>query len=132
MRLVQVSTLFVAPRLRSSRYVDLLLQELPHLASNDRHGDPGLPSLRNIVLIDNISGAGEDFHAELSRIPNAIDFRDALIWREDGASANEVRNIRESLHKDEVINLQFTRYRFPLESLSVPDSSIPQRNYWAT
>ncbi|KAF8331382.1 acyl-CoA synthetase [Cantharellus anzutake] len=107
MKLAGVSSLFITPKLRSSRYIDLLLQEMPHLASSDGQGDADLP-LQNIIITDNISREGGDFHAELSRIPIAVGFRDLLIWREDGESVNEVKSIEKSLHRDEVINLQFT------------------------
>ena len=38
-----------------------------------------------------------------------MDFREVMVWREDGAEAKRVREAEEGLGVDEVINLQFTR-----------------------
>ena len=70
-----------------------------------------LPELRNLVLVDNEETAHNDL-AQL-RIRSMIDWRELLMWQEGHSAAQARRDIR--LEKDDVINLQFTRY--------IPDNS---------
>ncbi|KAF8320410.1 acyl-CoA synthetase [Clavulina sp. PMI_390] len=111
MDLAGVSTLFITPRLRSSDYISLLNKALPTLASTrqgDAISDSALPSLRRIVLLDNVSYNGIDFQEKLDGIPSAVDYREVLVWREDGSANEEMQRVTNSLDKDEVVNLQFT------------------------
>lgn len=106
-----VSTLFITPRLRSSNYVSLLNEAIPSLKTNGAIiSDPALPSLRRVILVDNISHSGGDFSSEKSLLPSAIDFREILVWREDDQIKREVDRIADGLTNEEVINLQFTRF----------------------
>lgn len=109
MNLAGVSTLFINPKLRSSNYLQLLAEALPTFASSPVSTDPALPSLQNLVVVDNIPTNGI-FQEELKRIPRAIDFRDIFVWREDGAIAGQVQKLSNSLGSDDIINLQFTRH----------------------
>lgn len=110
MKLTGVSTLFVTPRLRSSNYILLLKEAIPSLKTNATTiSDSALPSLRHVILVDNISHSGGDFSREKSLLPSAIDFREVLVWREDDRIKQGVDRITNSLTSEEVINLQFTR-----------------------
>ena len=86
-----------------------------------RNAQPGelqiqdLPELRNIILVDNAE-EGRDDIAKL-KIRSMVDWREILMWREDVHEAKLHRKLYEGLHKDEVINLQFTRYGWHLTSL---------------
>ncbi|TFY57579.1 hypothetical protein EVG20_g8486 [Dentipellis fragilis] len=110
--LVGVSQLFIVPSIRSSRYLDLLNTELPSLTSQQ----PGniqegrLPALRGLVVLDNTFGkeGARPFGEDLEVMKCAIDFREVLVWREEGREERIVREFEQSLKKDDVMNLQFT------------------------
>ncbi|KAK0496216.1 hypothetical protein EDD18DRAFT_1074084 [Armillaria luteobubalina] len=107
--LVCVKHLFVVPRIRSSAYIQLLTDLYPSIRSA-RPGEiqeEALPDLRNIVVIDN----EEACRAELDAlgVKSLIDWREVFVWRQDRVSLNQQRQTAaDSLHKDDVINLQFT------------------------
>ncbi len=118
MRHVGVKHLFVVPRIRSSAYIQLLADLYPSI----RSANPGeiqeeaLPDLRNIVVVDN----EESCRAELDAlgVKSLIDWREVFVWRQDRSSLDQQRQAAaDSLHKDEVINLQFTRSLFCLRTL---------------
>ena len=68
-----------------------------------------LPSLKNIVVIDNVLDPTESKHTRTGEdAPCAVDFRDVLIWREDTRERKMHKQIKETLHHDDVINMQFT------------------------
>ena len=67
-----------------------------------------LPELRNLVLVDNEDTARHDL-AQL-HIKSMVDWRELLMWREGHGAAQARRDIIAKLQKDDVINLQFTRY----------------------
>ncbi|PBK94725.1 acetyl-CoA synthetase-like protein [Armillaria gallica] len=109
LRHVGVKHLFVVPRIRSSAYIQLLADLYPSI----RSANPGeiqeeaLPDLRNIVVVDN----EESCRAELDAlgVKSLIDWREVFVWRQDRSSLDQQRQAAaDSLHKDEVINLQFT------------------------
>lgn len=113
MNLTEVSTLFISPSLRSSDYITLLRQALPSLSSPSLTiCDPALPSLRHLILVDNITHGSSTTQRYLdakAAIPAAIDFREVLVWREDGSLKVGVERISKSLSNSDVVNLQFTR-----------------------
>ncbi|KIK18800.1 hypothetical protein PISMIDRAFT_175407 [Pisolithus microcarpus 441] len=104
-----VSHLFVVPRIRTSRYVRGLSAAFPDM----RCSAPGniqaaeLPSLRNLVVVDDMPDHRE-YLEEIGDTKCAIDFREMLVWREDGTEQRRVKELVDSHHSDEVINLQFT------------------------
>ncbi|KAK0438327.1 uncharacterized protein EV420DRAFT_1280087 [Desarmillaria tabescens] len=109
LRHVGVKHLFVVPRIRSSAYIQLLVDLYPSI----RSAHPGeiqeeaLPNLRNIVVVDN----EESCRAELDalEVKSLIDWREVFVWRQDRISLDQRRQAAaESLHKDDIINLQFT------------------------
>ena len=108
LNLAGVSHLFVVPRLRGSAYVRGLCGAFPALA----HSRPGeiqeeaLPALRHLVVVDNTGGG---LARELDGVRCAVDFRELLVWREDGAERRAVEAVEGGLRPDEVVNLQFTR-----------------------
>lgn len=110
MQLVGVKHLFFVPSIRSSDYVRMLAQTFPEI----RGAKPGeiqvedLPELRNLVLVDNKETAHNDL-AQL-RIKSMVDWRELLMWRESHGAAQARRGITAQSEKDDVINLQFTRY----------------------
>lgn len=110
LNLVGVKHLFVVPRLRTSSYIEMLASAAPGLA-NSAPGDiqaEALPTLRNLVVVD---PPGE-YSGELDKlgVRSAIDWREIMMWREDTRERDVQREISASLEKDDVINLQFTRY----------------------
>ena len=110
LNLVGVSHLFVVPRIRTSAYVHMLRDAFPALA-NSKPGEiqeGALPALRHLVVVDN-TGDFKQFERELEDVKPAVDFREVLVWREDTAEKQTVRQITEGLDVADVINLQFTR-----------------------
>ena len=82
------------------------LPELRHsMPGNIR--DPTLPGLKNLVVVDN----DDTFLMQREKlgVTSTIDWREIMIWREDTREQASLREMRASLHKDDVINLQFTR-----------------------
>lgn len=115
---MKVKHLFLVPRLRSSTYIRTLSAAFPALA-HSAQGDiqePAIPSLKNLVVVDNTPGAygkvGGDlqqFEEECEVARCAVDFREVLVWREDSPLKVRVAEAAGSLYHDEVMNLQFTR-----------------------
>lgn len=109
LNVVGLSHLFIVPRVRTSQYLRGLSAAFPDL----RHSAPGniqvadLPSLRNLVVVDDMPDHRE-YLEEIGDTKCAIDFREMLVWREDGTEQRRVKELVDSHHSDEVINLQFT------------------------
>ncbi|KIK99657.1 hypothetical protein PAXRUDRAFT_30368 [Paxillus rubicundulus Ve08.2h10] len=109
LNLAGVSHLFAVPRVRSSHYIRMLSDAFSDL----RYSSPGniqaeaLPALRNLVVVDNI-GDPNEYQKEVSDTRCVIDWREALVWREDGWEQDRVKELIGSHRSDEVINLQFT------------------------
>ncbi|KAJ7637134.1 hypothetical protein FB45DRAFT_789374 [Roridomyces roridus] len=104
-----VSHLFVVPRIRTSAYLEMLANKFPDLR-NSRPGDiqePLLPQLRSLVVVDNTGGFSRE--AEGLGLKSWIDWREILAWDESSRESAMQKEISKSLHKDDVINLQFTR-----------------------
>lgn len=86
----------------------MLSDALPGLASSP----PGninieaLPHLRNMVVIDNNSPS--DASQEIDGVTCAVDWREIILWREDGAEQTALAKLKKSLDNYDVINLQFT------------------------
>lgn len=105
-----VSHLFAVPRLRSSRYIRTLSDAYPDL----RYSTPGniqceaLPALRHLVVVNNIADP-DAYKSEMMDTKCIVDWRETLVWREDGAEQRRVRAYVDELRSDDVINLQFTR-----------------------
>ena len=111
LNLVGVSHLFVVPRLRTSTYVRTLCDAFPAL-TNSAPGDiqeAALPDLKNLIVVDN-TGDFKLFQEEVADVRPAIDFREVLVWREDGVEKQRVEELSAGLHNEEVINMQFTRF----------------------
>ncbi|KAH7926256.1 acetyl-CoA synthetase-like protein [Leucogyrophana mollusca] len=109
LNLVGVSHLFVVPRIRTSHYVRMLTNAFPDLR-NSRPGDiqeAALPTLKSLVVVDNTSGPVE-LDKELYGVKSAIDWREIMVWRQDGQEQRAVQNLSESQQNDDIINLQFT------------------------
>ncbi|KAL4068580.1 hypothetical protein V8B97DRAFT_1873108 [Scleroderma yunnanense] len=109
LNVVGVAHLFVVPRLRTSRYVRGLAAAFPDL----RYSAPGniqaasLPSLRSLIVVNDMSDP-KDYAEEVEDIKSVVDFREMLVWREDGSEQRHFKELVDSHHSDEVINLQFT------------------------
>lgn len=109
LQLVGVQHLIAVPRIRTSTYVETFSQAFPQIRSQK----PGeiqieeLPELRNLIVVDN----AEEEKARLGRlkIQSLVDWREILLWRKDSAEQTRLNGVRNSLEKDDVINLQFTR-----------------------
>ncbi|UZJ56785.1 hypothetical protein CBS101457_006105 [Exobasidium rhododendri] len=123
---VGASHLFIVPSLRSSDYVDKLLKVLPSLSSSratsslsNSINDEACPTLRTIILIDNLSNRpqgwesqsllateGKGFDDAFNRLNGkAISYLDILQANDD---ANFTGKEEADLNCHDVINLQFT------------------------
>ncbi|KAJ7275033.1 hypothetical protein C8J57DRAFT_1313435 [Mycena rebaudengoi] len=108
LNLAGVSHLFVVPRIRSSSYIDMLSSKFPDL-SNSAAGaiqEPALPELRSLVVLNNTGDLSQE--AERLNLKSMTDWREIMVWDETSRERDLQKNISQSLHKDEVINLQFT------------------------
>lgn len=131
LNVVGVKHLFIVPRLRASNYVRTLAEAFAEM----RGAQPGdiqiqdLPELRNIVLVDNAEEARDDL-AKL-HIRSMVDWREILMWRQDGHEAKLQQKLYEGLDKDETINLQFTRYDYWIIEfcLGTETGLVGQRDY---
>lgn len=88
----------------------MLSDALPDLR-NSTPGDvqcEALPALRHLVVVDNLADPNA-FRNEMMNTKCVTDWREMLVWREDGAEHRRVREYANELRSDEVINLQFTR-----------------------
>ncbi|VDC03112.1 unnamed protein product [Peniophora sp. CBMAI 1063] len=109
LRQVGVSHLFVVPNLRRSSYLHMLHEALPGL----RGAQPGsiaieeLPALRSITAVDNTRDPGL-FASAMDKAPAVTDYRDISIWTAGSRESKVVEETRGTLHKDDVVNLQFT------------------------
>jgi hypothetical protein len=74
---------------------------LAHARPGQDLESPELPSLRRIMIVNDASDAPYSDKHDLSA---AIDFREAFSWNKS------LKEEQISLHKDDVINLQFTRF----------------------
>jgi hypothetical protein len=87
----------------------MLSSELPGLRTSAPGNiqDERLPELRHLVLVDN----QDVYSKELDELGlrSVVDWRETLLWSEGTSEARQQVEISESLQKDEVINLQFTR-----------------------
>ncbi|KAK7683548.1 hypothetical protein QCA50_013383 [Cerrena zonata] len=109
--LVGVSHLFVVPRIRSSEYIRLLSDAFPSLkgAAPGNIQEEALPDLKHLIVVDNqTSGGLSQFEREIEETKCAVDFREVLVWREGGSEDRRIKEIGETLHKDDIMNLQFT------------------------
>jgi hypothetical protein len=110
LELAGVSTLFMVPGLRTSDYVAMLSVVMPALTSFS----PGsisveaLPQLKSLILVDNVFNESS-FQKILSNTKCAMDFREIFVWQ-DSALDEQIAQIEQTMDKDDVINLQFTRF----------------------
>lgn len=110
LNLVKVHHLFVVPRIRSSHYAQMLVDQFPEMRSM-HPGElqiEGLPSLRNFVVVDNADAAR---NAELERlgVRSMVDWREIPVWSPGSYEERVRKEVEGALDKDEVVNLQFTR-----------------------
>ncbi|EIN08864.1 acetyl-CoA synthetase-like protein [Punctularia strigosozonata HHB-11173 SS5] len=107
LRIVDVSHLFLVPRIRSSNYIQMLLSSLPSLssASAGEIQDETLPALRNVIVMDDSFSSHGAKDAEGLR--SMIDFRETLVWAH-GSEEAEVKARMSSLAEHDVINMQYT------------------------
>lgn len=79
-----------------------------------RYAAPGgiqceaFPALRHLVVVDNM-GDPNAYAREVMDTKCVVDWREALVWREDGAEQRRVHAYADELRSDDVVNLQFTR-----------------------
>ncbi|KAF9068901.1 hypothetical protein BDP27DRAFT_1326471 [Rhodocollybia butyracea] len=103
LKLVGTKHLIIMPVLRHTQYLKSLITRFPGLASS-RPGniqESELPELRNLIVVNNPPH-------EHDLVEPAIDWRDMILWSEHTKEAKLIKDIAEGLHKDEIINLQFT------------------------
>ena len=95
-------------------YVRMLCDAFPAFA-NSVPGDiqeAALPKLKNLLVVDNL-GDFKQFQEEIAGVRPAVDFREVLVWREDGGEKRRVEELSAGLHNEEIINMQFTRSGYP-------------------
>ncbi|EPQ53656.1 acetyl-CoA synthetase-like protein [Gloeophyllum trabeum ATCC 11539] len=109
LKVVGVSHLLLVPCIRTSSYLNMLADELPALANSPPSSiqEESLPELRNLVVVDNTHDPVH-FQKHMDTMKCTTDFREILVWREDSKEQKILKEIGKTLHKDEVINLQFT------------------------
>lgn len=67
-----------------------------------------MPELRRILVVNH---SEQDFRdVSDSGIKSLVDFREAFSWQESGETHERVNEIERTLQKDDIINLQFTRF----------------------
>lgn len=111
LKLVGVSTLFVVPSLRSSDYLSMLSSAVPSLSASTSNNvfSEMLPELRSLVLVDNTSGDGR-FETALAKVKSSIDYREVFMWHQSPAEDRQMSELSKTMIKDDIINLQFTRF----------------------
>lgn len=88
----------------------MLSDALPDL----RYSTPGniqceaLPALRHLVVVNNLADPNA-YQQEVVDTKCIIDWKEMLVWREDGAEQRRVHECVVELRSEDVINLQFTR-----------------------
>ena len=111
LKLVGVSRLFVVPNLRDSDYLSMLSSALPSLSDFTSHtiSSEVLPELRSLVLVDNTTKDNRHFEAALAKMKCTINYREVFMWNRSTAEDKHIDELSQSMTKDDVINLQFTR-----------------------
>ncbi|KZO95396.1 acyl-CoA synthetase, partial [Calocera viscosa TUFC12733] len=111
LNLTSTKALFITPYLKASPFLQTLLESLPSYTDGSprQHelAEPVLPSLRSLVLVDNVHDEAE-FARHMQSSSGLSDINDLMLWRSDGWEASEVSKLEGSGVKDDVINLQFT------------------------
>lgn len=79
---------------------------------------PELPELRNLLVVDDTHTVGpgghpqasdKEFHEIVEGMKCVVNFRDILAWDKSLSVDKELEATKRSSHRDEIINLQFTR-----------------------
>ena len=123
---IAASTLVLVPGIRSNDYLATLKAILPSITSASTRGDhrtiedPEVPSLRRIVLVDNLSGRPRGWEGSSSHSADgttfsqaleilngrALDYRDLLSAGDEGSLPQKETDV--GVDPNEVINLQLT------------------------
>ena len=88
----------------------MLTEVLPEL----RSCSPGniqaaaAPELRNLVIVDNTG----ILQREGLNVSGTIDWREIIMWQDHAQEEKIRREVTQFLDKDDIINLQFTRWVF--------------------
>lgn len=113
LKVTGVSHLFMVPQVRTSQYTSLFSEAYPALRESAPGNiqEPALPDLRNLVVINNMANSIK-YQQDLHGLRSAFDWRDILAWQEDPAETQALAKIEDTLDKDDVTNLIFTRLFF--------------------
>ena len=68
-----------------------------------------LPDLRSLVLVDNTGNDGR-FETALAKMKSIIDYREVFMWQRSIAEDQQISELSKIMTKDDVVNLQFTRF----------------------
>ena len=77
-----------------------------------------LPALRNLLVVDDTHTVGpgghpqandKEFQKIVERMKCVVNFRDILAWDRSLSVDNELEATIRTSHRDDIINLQFTR-----------------------
>ena len=118
-----VSTLVTVPQIRTSRYAADLAKAIPALLSSK----PGainveeIPTLRNLVIVNDLENS-VDYENIMDGLSCTIDFRELFAWNEGIHERDTIKQAREDMGVNDVINLQFTRFVFVCEWFIVQNS----------
>ncbi|KII91201.1 hypothetical protein PLICRDRAFT_173092 [Plicaturopsis crispa FD-325 SS-3] len=109
LKLVGVSHLFIVPQIRSTSYIDVLQAAFPSLSSASPGSiqEEAVPELRNLIVVDNDATPAQ-WAERMDHVKSVIDWREVMVWREDGGTKTAHERLKSSLSKDDTINLQFT------------------------
>jgi hypothetical protein len=124
LNLAGVSHFFLVPHIRTSFYTKLLSDKFPALRNSTPGAiqEPALPELRNLIVFDSTG----EFPREAVELDFKCwtDWKEILVWDETLHERQLQAEISISLEKDEVINLQFTRFWMNLPRF-IANKSLP-------
>lgn len=76
-----------------------------------------LPDLKHLIVFDDtaVSVSGSNGSSKVNGVEDwretraTVDFREVLLWDENGQESRIVQSMGDMLQKDDIVNLQFTR-----------------------
>ncbi|KAI8615388.1 hypothetical protein BC830DRAFT_1122828 [Chytriomyces sp. MP71] len=112
LQLVTASHLVVVPQIAQSAWLKDIEREIitnPLASSNSGNAllSDHLPDLKNIFVVNN-AASEQAFKVATQNLPAVVDFRDIFQWTSSYLERSQLSKVEQSLHHDDVVNLQFT------------------------